>query len=328
VMVRRSRIVIRLLAAVSAVVVIGGVACSASPVSSPVTTSIGAASAAKPAAAPAPAPPAADAAKSGAATSNAAGVSQNASAPLDVQAQSTQPLDRMVIRTAQLTIEVTDIEQALAQVRAIAAQGGGFVSGSNTHIEKVNDQERNVADLTIQVRSETVDSSISALRALGKVTTESTGSQDVTEEYVDLDSNLRNLQASESAILKLMSQTTRIEDVVSLQRELTNIRGQIERIQGRKRFLERRAELATITLSLRLPATESARPTLSGAWDPIAVALRGWQASLTVLRAFADVVIVVIAFSWWLVPIAGAGAYVWLQRRRPRPQPEPTSAAG
>src|SRR5207248_7880890 len=115
------------------------------------------------------------------------GTSQNASAPLDAQAQATQPLDRMVIRTAQLTVEVSDIEQALAHVRAIAAQGGGFVSASNTHIEKVNDQERNVADLTIQVRSDTVDSSISALRALGKVSIENTGSQDVTEEYVDLD---------------------------------------------------------------------------------------------------------------------------------------------
>ena len=67
-----------------------------------------------------------------------------------------------------------------------------------------------VADLTLQVRSDSADSAMSDLRALGKVTSETSGSQDVTDEYVDLDSNLRNLQASETAILKLMDKATQI----------------------------------------------------------------------------------------------------------------------
>ena len=235
-----------------------------------------------------------------------------------VQAAASQPLDRMVIRTAQLAVEVGDIEGSIAQVRQIAQQGGGFVSASNTRVEKVEGQDRTVADLTIQVRSDTLDVAMSALRSLGKVNTETSGSQDVTEEYVDLDSNLRNLQASEAAILKLMDKATRIEDVLSLQRELTNVRGQIERIQGRKRFLERRTDMATIAISLRLPPVEASRPVLGGAWDPAAVAARGWQASLAVLRSLTEVVIVVLAFSWWLVPVLGAGWYVW-KRRRGRP---------
>jgi hypothetical protein len=234
----------------------------------------------------------------------------------------------MIIRTAQLSVEVGDMENALAQVRSIAQQGGGFVSASNTRVERVNDQDRTVADLTIQVRTDTADSTLSALRALGKVSAETSGSQDVTEEYVDLDSNLRNLQASESAILKLMDKATRIEDVISLQRELTNVRGQIERIQGRKRFLERRSDMATITVSLRLPSAESPRPVVGGAWDPAAVALRGWQASLAVLRGVAEVVIVVLAFSWWLIPLLALGGFVIVQRRRPRPTAPPITPAG
>jgi hypothetical protein len=329
----------------------GGVACSGLRNGAPGTTSTAALEGEKaksggglsfapapaptsaPAAAIAPGAPAPIGAPPAIVTGDAAqrsAVSQNATDSLAAQAPSSaaaQPVDRMVIRTAQLAVEVTDIEGALAQVRQIAQQGGGFVSGSSTRIERVNDQERTIADLTIQVRSETVDSSLSALRALGKVTTESSGSQDVTEEYVDLDSNLRNLQASETAILKLMDKTTRIEDVLALQRELTNVRGQIERIQGRKRFLERRADMATIAISLRLPPVEGSRSVLGGAWDPFAVAARGWQASLTVLRGLAEAVIVVIAFSWWMVPIAGAGIYFWQQRRRPRPAP-PTTPAG
>ena len=121
-----------------------------------------------------------------------------------------------------------------------------------------------VADLTLQVRSDAADATVSDLRALGKVTTETSGSQDVTEEYVDLGSNLRNLQASETAILKLMDKATQIQDVLALQRELTNVRGQIERIQGRKTYLERRSDMATITLSLRLPARRGRRAVSGG----------------------------------------------------------------
>jgi hypothetical protein len=228
----------------------------------------------------------------------------------------------MVIRTAQVALEVTDMEHALGEVRRIAAQGGGIVSASNTRVERVEgqDQERTIADLTIQVRSDALDSALSALRGLGKVTVETSNSQDVTEEYVDLDSNLRNLQASEAAILRLMDRAQRIEDIVSLQRELTQIRGQIERIQGRKRYLERRSDMATITLSLRLPSVESPRPLTGGAWNPFAFAQRGWEASLAVLRGVAEIVILVLSFSWWLVPLALIGVYV-VQRRRARPTP-------
>jgi hypothetical protein len=228
---------------------------------------------------------------------------------------SAQVLDHMVIRTAQVTVEVADMESALAQARAIASRAGGFVSASDTHVEKVNDQDRTVANLTLQVRSDSADSAMSDLRALGKVTAESSGSQDVTDEYVDLDSNLRNLQASEAAILKLMDRATQIQDVLSLQRELTNVRGQIERIQGRKTYLERRTDMATITLALRMPGPASAQTT-SGTWDPIATALRGWLASLSVLRVAADALIVVLAFSWWLVPFAALATYLLLHRRR------------
>lgn len=228
---------------------------------------------------------------------------------------SAQVLSRMVIRTAQLSVEVQDIEQSLAHARAIAASAGGYVSASNSHIERVDDQNRMVADLTLQVRSDSADAVISDLRAMGNVTSENTGSQDVTDEYVDLDSNLRNLQSTESAILKLMGQATQIQDVLSLQRELTQVRGQIERIQGRKTYLERRTDMATITLSLRLPPAPTPQP-LGAAWSPLTAAARGWQASLTVLRGVADVLIVALAFSWWLLPLLAAGTYIWLHRRR------------
>jgi uncharacterized protein DUF4349 len=322
----------RLLAIASAVVLLSAVACSGvsefrSSSNAPAAPTTAPAAANARAASQAQAAPVAAGGQAAAVANTSAGApaAVPAASPAAAQSDSTatadssaQILDRMVIRTAQLTVEVQNIESALSKAREIAGSAGGFVSASNTHSETADKQDRMVADLTLQVRSDSADSAISQLRALGKVTGENTGSQDVTEEYVDLDSNLRNLQATESAILKLMDRATQIQDVLSLQRELTNVRGQIERIQGRKTYLERRTDMATITLSLRLPPVTPSEPT-TGAWDPIATAARGWQASLTVLRGVADVLIVALAFSWWLLPVLAVGAYVWMHRRRPGP---------
>jgi Domain of unknown function (DUF4349) len=251
----------------------------------------------------------------------ASGVPQSAPAADQAQSQtsseaSTSPLaalDRMVIRTAKLVLQVADVDQAVDRVRQAAQAGGGYLSASNTRIE----QDRPVADLTLQVRSDALDATLQALRGLGKVDSETSTSQDVTEEYVDLDANMRNLQASESAILRLMDRAQRIEDIISLQRELTNVRGQIERIQGRKSYLERRTDMASVSVSLHLPPAEGAT-TPGGGFDPLAVARRGWNASLAVLRGALEAVIVVAAFSWWLVPFVAVGVYLFT-RRRPRP---------
>jgi uncharacterized protein DUF4349 len=313
-----------------------GVPASANPATAPGAAVPSSANPGSASAAAVPAPANVGAAQA-AAAARAAGAPADATTSAAQPAESTasaadssaQILDRMVIRTAQLSLEVQDMESALAQARAIAARNGGFVSASDTHTERQNDQDRTVANLTLQVRSDAADSAMSDLRALGKVTAETSGSQDVTDEYVDLDSNLRNLQATEAAILKLMDRATQIQDVLSLQRELTNVRGQIERIQGRKTYLERRTDMATISLALRLPAPASSPQPVSGAWDPIATALRGWQASLAVLRAAADVLIVVLAFSWWLLPFAALAGYVLLHRRRPiTPTPAPITPEG
>lgn len=315
---RRQHIV--LLATVSAVVLAGAVAC--------VTLAPGFAPRL---AAPIPGPEPATLDASGGAAASARVTSPQPAAAAPAQANAdgastdavgssipelAQAAGSMVIRNATLTIEAFDVGQALVDARQIAQQAGGYVSASNSHTERVDDQDQMVVDVTLQVRSDSTDATLTALRALGTVTSESSSSQDVTEEYVDLDANLRNLRASETAILGLMDKATRIDDVLSLQRELTSVRGQIERLQGRQRYLERRSDMSTITLSLRPPGTGQPRPAPTS-FDPLGAAQRGWQASLTVLRSVAEVVLVGAAFSWWLVPPLALFAYLWL-RRRPR----------
>src|SRR5207253_3181474 len=169
------------------------------------------------------------------------------------------------------------------------------------------EQDRATANLTVQVRADAFDAAIQAMRALGKVESENGASQDVTEEYVDLDSNLRSLRATESAIMTMLERSQSLSDVLTLQRELAGIRSQIERIEGRKRFLSNRSEFSSIAVTLSpvpIVATPTPTPTPvpTPQWSPVTSAQIGWRASLGVVRAIVDLAVVIVAFSWWLLP--------------------------
>jgi hypothetical protein len=227
------------------------------------------------------------------------------------------PLDRMVIRDAKLTLQVQDVEAALLKVREIADTNGGYVTASHTYYVKDGDKDEMVADVTIAVRSDTYDRAVESIRQTAvKVENEDGTSQDVTDQYVDLQANLRNLQASEDALLKLDAQATRLEDILTLERELANVRGQIEHIQGQLRVLDNRTSMSTISVNLHLPPVVAAPPPPAPVWTPLMPFERGWQASLQALQAIADVLITVVSFSWWLVPFVVAGLLA-LRRMRP-----------
>ena len=191
--------------------------------------------AARPAAAPAPA--------------RAPGGGAPASADMS-QAQNLPSADRMIIRTVNMTIAVQDVQEAFRLAERIANEQGGLIAGSQLR----QDGERMTATLTIRVPSDsaTYQETLTRLRAIAeRVVDEQAQAQDITEEYVDIEARLRNLQASEQSLLALLQRATSVEDILQVQRELTNVRGQIEQIQGRKQALERRADMATITLTIR-----------------------------------------------------------------------------
>jgi Domain of unknown function (DUF4349) len=292
---------------------------------------------ASPPAAAAPTRPGAAVGESGASPPNAAAaapaiVTGPAGSAVTTAAATDRPWDRMIVRTAQLAVQVENVEDAIGAVRNIARAGGGFVAASSTKIEKVRvgdaERERASANLTVQVRVDLFDTAIQSMRALGRVESENGASQDVTEEYVDLDSNLRSLRATESAVMTMLEKAQSLPDVLTLQRELAGVRSQIERIEGRKRFLASRSEFSSIAVTLNplpIAAAPTATPVTTPQWSPLTSAQVGWQASLRIVRAIVDLVVLTIAFSWWLIPFLGLGAYVLLRRsRRPAGTPAPT----
>jgi PKD repeat protein len=153
----------------------------------------------------------------------------------------------MVVRTGNLQLVVSDVASALDNIVSIANGNGGYVINS----QKWKEGERNIGTISIRVLAENYDKTIASLRALAvSVTSESSSSQDVTQEYIDLDSRVKNLEATEAQLLKIMETATKTEDILSIQRELTNVRGEIEQIKGRMQYLERTSSTSLIDIRL------------------------------------------------------------------------------
>jgi hypothetical protein len=160
---------------------------------------------------------------------------------------STAGVDRMVIRSASLTLVVNDVANSLSQITDLAAIYGGYVVNSNIG----EDQNRLYAYISFRVLSTRFNDTIQALRKIAAdVKSESTSGQDVTEDYTDLAAKLRNLEASEMQLLELMKQAGTVEEILAVQKELVNTREQIEVTKGRMQYLEQSSNLALFTVTL------------------------------------------------------------------------------
>lgn len=163
---------------------------------------------------------------------------------------------RQVIRQASLSVEVEDVAAAVAQARGIVESLGGFVE----QMSRSGDVERQRATMTLRVPQGQFFSALDRIEGLGEVQSEQVGSEDVTEEFIDLEARLKSAQREEESLLSLLERTESVTEILTVERELTRVRSEIERLQGRLNFLERRVDLATIVVSLSPPAQVTSEP--------------------------------------------------------------------
>ncbi|BCX04256.1 MAG: hypothetical protein KatS3mg053_2194 [Candidatus Roseilinea sp.] len=197
---------------------------------------------------------------------------------------------RLIIRTADLTIVVKDTQAQMDALVKLAEEFGGFVVSSST--SRVRDNALQ-GYITLRVDATRFDEAMNRIRALAvEVRSENVRGEDVTAEYVDLDARLKNLEATEAQLKKILEQATTTEDVLAVYRELTQIRGQIEQIKGRMKYLSQSAALATISVTLIPDAL--AQPIQVGGWRPEGVAKEAFEALVATLQGLASLLI-------WLV---------------------------
>ena len=165
-----------------------------------------------------------------------------------------QTVGRKVISIARVSIEVEAVEPSVGQIRAIAESVGGFVE----QLSSSGGSENPRAELTVRVPQDQFEPALGRIEGLGDVESRNLGSEDVTEQFIDLSARLRSSKREEESLLALLERSSTVTEILTVERELARVRSDIERAQGQLNFLERRVDLATIHVSLFPPG---ARPT-------------------------------------------------------------------
>jgi len=225
--------------------------------------------------------------------------------------------NRLIIKNGEMNLMVADTDRAIDQVTDIAVNGGGYIVSSRTWAQ----DEFKFATLTMGVPVDQFEAVQRQLRALAVTVLSDTASgQDVSEEFVDLQSRLTNLEATAARIREFLNQAQTVDEALQVNARLTEVENEIEQIKGRMNYLKDRAAFSTIVVNL-----EPQRPTLTPtptatpvAWMPEKTFEAATGTLSTILRSIGDLVIwfgVVVAPL--AVPLAIVGA-IWARGKRKR----------
>jgi hypothetical protein len=222
-------------------------------------------------------------------------------------------VERLVIQNADVAIVVTDVDARMKEIEALAKTLGGYVVASNRYQTQVYSGDRYVdvpqATLTIRVPSEKLDQALDAIKKdVVEVQSESRSGQDVTADYVDLQSRLKNLEATETQLNKILENATDTQDVLDVFNQLTAIREQIELVKGQMKYYEESAALSAININVIAEAT--VQPLEIAGWKPAGVARDAIQGLINFLQGFADFFIRFFLRDLWIILLVLLPFYV------------------
>jgi hypothetical protein len=195
----------------------------------------------------------------------------------------------MLIRTGQASVQVDSLEDGINRIRVMAQRTGAIIA--NTSMQGGKDQVR-AASLELRIPSSRFDEAISGLSPIGTLESVNVSVQDVGEEYVDIQARVTNAKRLEQRLIELLANRTgKLSDVMSVERELARVREEIERYEGRLRYLASRASVSTLTVSVHeplplvaeRPGTHPIRDAFVQAWRNVVAVTAAIIASLGVL---------------------------------------------
>jgi predicted small lipoprotein YifL len=169
---------------------------------------------------------------------------------------TSQAIERKIIRNANLTLEVTSPAESQRKISSIAESHQGFVVTSEATQRTTEDASKPAitVNLVVRVPAAQFNQTMEEIRAVSaRIIQEKTTGQDVTEEFMDLEARIKNQKALEGQFLEIMKRAGKVEEALNVQRELAEVRTEIEKLEGRRRFLENQASLSTITMTLQSP---------------------------------------------------------------------------
>ena len=200
--------------------------------------------------------------------------------------------DRIVIKNASLSLIVKDATAATDEITGLAEGMGGFVVSTNVFETTFgpNQAPAKQASVTIRVPAARLNEALARIKAMAvEVQTENISGQDVTSEYTDLQSRLRNLEAAERQLQSIMDRATRTEDVLAVYNQLVSVREQIEVIKGQIKYYEQSAAFSQVSIEL-IPDV-AAQPIEIGGWRPAGVVKQAFELLIRSLQALVNVLI-------------------------------------
>ena len=183
-----------------------------------------------------------------------------------VAAAAPGPPALLIVRTGTLTLEVTSVSSTVSAADDVVAAAGGFVAAS-TESGTLSEASANV---DYRIPSAAWERTLAGLRTLATVKAQQIKTDEVTGTVVDLGARIANLRATEAALQAIMAKAVKIQDVLDVQKQLTDTRGQIEQLTAQKTELQDRASYGSLTVSFQLPPRPAPSPTVAPppVWDP------------------------------------------------------------
>ena len=175
---------------------------------------------------------------------------------IDKEGSSAEAFERKIIRNAEITMEVASTTDTQHRVASIAETNGGFVVTSEAIQRESLDPAQRTLDIKLVVRvpSPQFGAAFDEIKRLASNTpSEQVTGQDVTEEFIDLEARIKTQKALEIQFLEIMRQAYKVADALEVQRQIADVRTEIEKLEGRKRFLQNRSSLSTITVNIQAP---------------------------------------------------------------------------
>lgn len=245
-------------------------------------------------------------------------LAQDAIMPALAEAAGSAPvdLDRHLIKMAQISLQTDDPAAAAQNLTQSVVSRGGYVANLQ---ESANGLGQRSVQMELRVPAAALDETLRQMEPLGKLLNKHISTQDVTEEFVDTDARMRNLKKTEERILDHLNRLATLDDILKVEQELSRVRGQIEGMEGRLRFLGHSVDFSSIQVSLiEVPKAEPVTP-------PEGFSTR--QVFTSALRSLVTVLLKVwIATIWiavwspiWIV-VGGIPLFVVWRRLRRRAQ--------
>ena len=217
--------------------------------------------------------------------------------------------ERMIVRTGEISLVVEEVVDARDEIAQLAVRLDGYVVSSRISGEEQDMRGR----ISIRVPDEKFELALAELRDLAvRVTAESTSSEDITEQYIDLKARLKNAEATESQYLALLEKATDVEDILSIYERLSRVRSEIEQIKGRMQYLERTSSMSLISVNLKPVAT--AKPLVRAGWSALEALKSAVRGIVIAGQTLGVIAIWLIIF----IPIWGTilGIIYWRRHRR------------